>query len=529
MVKDGQGRTTKRRIQEWWNEFQKKGEKQVLIEATAKGDDNSPYQAQRLVEKYPNAALEAIIQGARASERSWTRTTLVNLAGEIKGDAATEFLDEEMRRAPSLDTRVASASGLIARGQSSKAVATMIREWEKLYEDDPQRGKPPFEIDGGDQQLIAFLAGCGKAEAINALARGFESHSVGRRLSIVSAFSDRAGSFSMFASGHGGGLNIPDEAPKFSPEVKKAIEKLLVGALGDTEEREGMSGSWNGKSFSDPRICDVAGHVLSLRWKDKYRFDLSAGLRERDVQRFEAINVWRREQGLELIKPPQRMAIPVVPDSKTSPLLTRVDEAKGEEARNRAIAELEQLGIGALPAVRRAIETLQDPAAKRDLSSAASRLANVVTEVEYLSRSATPDEAFRRRIETLKEKPLTSKGLVDLIVSVTRKLPKGAAGIKIAADRYSDNTGVVLTVTLAKEQVPQAGTQKGWSTSMRVQVEKEDLLGSFGSSSYSHRQKVEAYQNLAGAMDKALASPPDQSFHVRASVVLENQADPFGQ
>ena len=90
MLKDDQVKAVKAAIDAWYVEFQKKGEKQVLIEATEQGDDNSPAQAERLVEKYPDAALAAIARGLKAATRDWTRAALVQVAGSVPGGAPVD-------------------------------------------------------------------------------------------------------------------------------------------------------------------------------------------------------------------------------------------------------------------------------------------------------------------------------------------------------------------------------------------------------------------------------------------------------
>ncbi len=46
-----------------------------------------------------------------------------------------------------------------------------------------------------------------------------------------------------------------------------------------------MTGMWDGINFFNPRICDLAGHVLATRWPDKFQFDLGAGAEQREQQR----------------------------------------------------------------------------------------------------------------------------------------------------------------------------------------------------------------------------------------------------
>src|SRR5262249_32673969 len=49
MIKDGEEKETRKRVQAWWDEFQRKGEKRMLVEGTEAGDWNSIRQADRLV------------------------------------------------------------------------------------------------------------------------------------------------------------------------------------------------------------------------------------------------------------------------------------------------------------------------------------------------------------------------------------------------------------------------------------------------------------------------------------------------
>ena len=65
-------------------------------------------------------------------------------------------------------------------------------------------------------------------------------------------------------------------------------------------------------------------------------------------------------------------------------------------------------------------------------------------------------------------------------------LPRGTTGLKIAAVRYPDDTGVVLTVTLLSTKAEQSGTQKGFNSQFVVQRGKEPILNmhSLGGSDY---------------------------------------------
>jgi hypothetical protein len=64
-----------------------------------------------------------------------------------------------------------------------------------------------------------------------------------------------------------------------------------------------MGGSWDDKSFNDPRMCDLAAHMLWKRWPHRYFFDLNADEKERERQRIECLNVWRSRNSARLELP----------------------------------------------------------------------------------------------------------------------------------------------------------------------------------------------------------------------------------
>ena len=157
---------------------------------------------------------------------------------------------------------------------------------------------------------------------------GFEKRPVDVRVQILSAIGDADG-----------------PTPKAAAE---AAEALLVGALDDTEERSGMSGSWNGKSFADPRVCDIAGHVLHQRWPKRYRFDMAASLTERDQQRVVAGNGWRQRRGMPTRPLPRRPVIAPVGAANIDPRVARLRQATTAAERQAAREQLVALGLGAL-------------------------------------------------------------------------------------------------------------------------------------------------------------------------------------
>lgn len=526
MVKNGEASPVKKEVAAWWKGFQKKGEKQSLLDAVSAGDDNSPAQATVLLKKYPEAVLTAIIAGTRNAKRPWVRQQMVRIAAGIKGDSPVPFLLEELGNGPTLASRVQAALGLHRRGRT-EAVEAMIREWEGTAQPlarPGHSGRPKWQDEWDERNdfgsLISFLSGCGRPEAIKALGDGIRQRPVGLRMEIISSFGE-GGNMSVFSTGRGGGINTTERG-KETPEVKAAIENLLFSALDDTDERSGMSGSWGRKSFRDPRMCDVAGHVLWRRQPKKYDFDISASLNVREKQRAVLKNTWRARQGLPSLPLPKPPEIKRVADAIVDPLLRKAVSAATDRTRQRALDELVGLGLGALPRAQEYLNGLaEDHKARGALESAVGRLAFTVREVVVDPGSAQPDRSLKDRLDAVAGKPLSPDGIIGIMLQVAQALPRGATGIKLRADRPGNGTGVEVSVTLTQRLFDQGGSQKGWKTHSSVTVGEESLYNSSGSSSRTHRQKREAYEDIEKALVKALTARPDEDFALRLGLVEE--------
>ena len=112
---------TQAAFQAWWDEFQKKGEKQMLVDGVSSGEWDPAAQADMLVARYPNAAAAALMQGIKAADPFyvWTRAHLLERLGKLPSSpATTDFLMEEMLHGPQLRGRVAAARVLRQRGKS---------------------------------------------------------------------------------------------------------------------------------------------------------------------------------------------------------------------------------------------------------------------------------------------------------------------------------------------------------------------------------------------------------------------------
>jgi hypothetical protein len=250
---------------------------------------------------------------------------------------------------------------------------------------------------------------------------------------------------------------IPDSGCE-SPQVAAEAEGLLIHALDDTEEYTIVLG-WGDKSSYDPRLCDLAGYVLSLRWPERYEFDPESPLVELDRQLVELKNVWREARGFAPLPLPEALRV--------------LDEGSH---------------------------------------------ANTVQKVVVAPDSVELNTPLAERLEALKGKPLTLKGLVGLLLAFTGRLPPGATSIKIHADRAGDDTGVILNVRLT-ETVSQINAQEGWTYRFLVIMGHEALYNSHSDMAYEHGQTEQAYEELVEALDEALEAPPDEAFELRLSVI----------
>jgi hypothetical protein len=259
-------------IRAWYAELTRKGEKGFLTEATERGDEISGQMATRLAKKYRNEALPVLMRGARAAKLGRVRATMVELIASFKGEKSLQFLLAEVREGPFAQGRLTAAGELHKLGRP-EGLAAMIGWWRGGL--DARKDKKDRDEDPADWSfsIAEFLAHCGSVEAIHTLAKGLHKRPIRLRMEVISTLGDE------------GNLYREKIRAKEPAKVAAAVEALLVAALDDTEEDVGVSGSQDSKEFADPRVCDMAGHVLNQLHPKKYAFDLAGQLGARDRQR----------------------------------------------------------------------------------------------------------------------------------------------------------------------------------------------------------------------------------------------------
>ncbi len=495
----------KAQVLAWWQDFQAKGEKQVLIEAVEKGDENSPAQAEVLIEKYPEVALDAVTIGLRAATKWWPHSQLVAAAAHLKGESIIPLLISIARRGPYLSSRLAAAQAVYRRDRP-EGLAAMIQEWLTPGPSNADEFHP-------EEDLINFLAASGDPEAIQALGQDLPKRPIKLRVVLI------------FALGRDvcAEASSPPARNCKSPQAVTATEELLLQALDDTKKYTGSSGTWQGKSYYSPRVCDLAGYALALRWPDRYTFDLEASLIERNRQIVELKNIWRGTQGLAPLPLPPLPEIPAVPDEIVQPLLDQLLQLPAEDGRQIS-DQIEALGLGALPAVRRKLTDLAaDHPARPRVIALATRLANIVREIDLEPESIEPKGSLAEHLAALKGQSLSSRKIVDLVLDVTRGGSPGSTGIDLEVDRAGDNAGVLLTIqlTTVNESIGCWSRDGGWSYSYLVTEGNSQLLNSFGCDSAEFGQTEEADVGLIKALDKALAALPEETLAIYLKVVKQ--------
>lgn len=285
-----------------------------------------------IVEKYPEAAVDAIRAGLRAAANEFACVDLILRAEKLDTEEVTAFLRSKLGPDSGIPSRVAAAMILNERGHP-EAVPAVIDAWRSIQPRFLKNEREPAHADcnnvpAGQRRftgneatayneagmVIAFLAASGDVAAIEALGRGIERAPVDARLAVVRAFlpqGNGGGSWtgraiSLTGLPVGGSRKLPTDA------ASAAIERLLVAALDDTARRYDMRGSWNGITWEDPRIADMAALVLSTRWPAKYRFQWLADARQCDVQIAAMRDTWRRESGADMA--PRQFAVDVPPE-----------------------------------------------------------------------------------------------------------------------------------------------------------------------------------------------------------------------
>jgi hypothetical protein len=504
---------TKRKIQTWHAEFQKKGEKQMLIDGATRGDEESYDQAARLCERYPDSALSAIKAGMTAAKDATVRDKLIVAIGLIKGDSALPPLLAELNNGRSLASRLNAAKVLHERGRS-EALEAMITEWR----DATGQGPASAEL----AAVATFLAECRVLEAVTALQTGLSARPVALRAAVYDGCRQ-------VCSPYG------DMVRKTPKEVQLALEHILIAGLDDTEENHAISISTKGKQIDSPRLCDV----VAGGFDSGYPFDHAASLTQRNQAILGVKNALRKSKGLTPIPAPIPKQIAETPEETIRTQVALLLDAPASDRKKRQ-AEIEALGLGALPGVVRILEKTPSRQDKATLDALASRLARIVDEVGVVENSVEPDPTFAAKLAAIKDKSFDPESFLELVGLYDKKLPAGVHGLQFAVVRAHDGPGMTLKIAVldktrtkllgvhgAYALTPELrrGRAYGWHYRYSIDaagMQAESMIGT-GS---DLEELIDRQGSLRQALVKACATPRNAPIEIRLIMVADFEETP---
>lgn len=465
-----------------WGELQRKGERGVLAEGAARGDAEL---ARRLLAQFPDAVLPALRTALAGAVEPSCRLELIQVLAGVPGDEAMTLLRAELQGAD-LRARATAATALFLRGERDLAVDAMVAAWPHA-KDEPEC-----------EHVGLFLATCGAARAITALA----AH---RELLFDDVFA---------ALGSGEGwlpqVFLPDGTRRNGyyrlanapPEVEAAIEDLLAAALDDTRQ---WDGSWNGTP--DPTTADFAARALQQRWPAQYTFDFAAQRAVRERQVFAAKNVWRTRRGQPLQTPPALPSLPTLARADTVRLEELVETARRESspiARQRLLDAVESLGRGALPAVVRERDATKDAERTAQWAALASHLASHVRDVRVAAGSAPLPDDVRMLTTSMPGRRFDVDAFVLILATLGSDGDARPSEVRVTVRR--DETGTEIEFALATT-ARTVGTGVSYSSAVSSGTRQLDHMAGAGvrtvAAAPSH------YTRFAKALAEAMAAPPE--------------------
>jgi hypothetical protein len=408
----------------WWKVIQLKGERNYLIENVVNGKSTIE-QAAWLISQYPDSALPAIVRGIQNAKEVRRRTRLVNLLSGILGDVPAPYLLQEMNDSPFLEARVAAAHGLQRRSRP-EAVPAMIREWKT-------RAKAN---DLESYNLLKFLSFCNRPEAIRALADGLKYRRSGVRSDVIDIFNENSLRSRMELS-EPGSYRIRFDS--FSETVRTEIETMLVAEIEDTVEAN-LPFTLDQLPF-DQRHCDIATAILAKIWPEKYKFDISTTLKNREKQRIECINVWRKGHGME------EMSFPTPRPSADYP--------------------------------------------------------NKVIEVLFADDKPNPEAKLAS--DAMSGKILTSEDFVNLFLKLIKSEPEWIGEVCLQAIRYEDLAGVTIKIEIIRNETPLDNIQEQkWRNINKVTSNQASLVNDGRAGNFEGFTTTDNYQSFKKGMEEAL-------------------------
>jgi hypothetical protein len=494
----------------WWKTVSEKGEETALAEIAARGDSASERAAKKLLERWPGRA-EDVIQGIRRATNRHYRRDLVKIVSEVKAKSVTEFLLEELKKGPYVGARVDAARALLDRGRPD-GLEMFVKEWATVA--NPRQKRQPgvpetvrdfdFAIaqNAARQQMAEFLLASGDLEAARTVRRGLMSRSVSVRIAVLESL-DRETLAGALERAKPGARDL----------LEREFERMLGELLEDNHRRQGSFGFSYGDGFvtlRDPLVADLAACQLHELWPHRYIYNPKGPTELRKRRLAEVKNVWRKEFGLNPVEVPRGPDVRSK-DPEIAKILEHLLEA-GERERKRSVAQLEAVGLGALPWVEDRLRELpEDHPARQDLLALADRLSILVREAALETGRWEAPKELKNKLTSLKGKRLTSEVLIELVIGAIQSLPSGTGDVHLVADRLGDGSGITVSLRLEPARGDRGASV---DSALSVMADDQSLHGSFGSGGRTAYDSADDYEDFRKAVDRVIATARDKTFEV---------------
>jgi hypothetical protein len=276
----------------WWDGYQKKGLKQMLVDDISSGQ-KSPHSLVEQLKKEDASAVEAAVLAgaAKAAADEWMARQFIDQLDALKSPQSITALAKIMKEHPKLEVRLDAAARLLNHDHPD-TLNTLLHDWSAY---------PPAKEDHDEafEAITDILACQGGDQAVQALASGWDARAARQRLIIV----QQIGSC-MAAKPRDHSFDSHARPRKPSPQAKERAVELLVHALEDTETSYGMTGGGSDLTLGEASIGDFALQALHQLDAAKYTFSPKAARRLRDTERITMANLWRKEHGQPLLPLP---------------------------------------------------------------------------------------------------------------------------------------------------------------------------------------------------------------------------------
>lgn len=314
----------------WWDEYQKKGKKQMLVDSIADGKTAPGPLVVQLQAEAPDAVEEAVLRGTQKADSDWLLRQFIQQLGSLKSPAVTRELLKLMKQNEHLPVRLDAAGHLLKQGHP-EALPGLLHELESLH---PTAGS---YLINGFTDMLELLIASGDDRVMHKLSDQWDKRPVDQRLLIVSEMGQGLGR---------NAIQYPSffKPRPFSPKAKDEAITLLVHALEDLEACDGMSGNIGEFIYSTPRVCDFALWALHEIDGGQYAFSTQADRPQRDRERITAANVWRTRQQQPPLPMPPPPGPPLTEKDALKIVEIQISPAKGFQDTPLAIRALKLRG-----------------------------------------------------------------------------------------------------------------------------------------------------------------------------------------